>query len=351
MKNKFKIIILLTLLLIVNTCASSIPDQIKSYSVNELLAHFKLNGIDTKQFVNVFSLSNKILNKINRDEIKNYSESRKAKIIGYFILTNLKVKYDPDFYAREDRSAQEVAESKIAKCTEFVYLFLAITRHFGLKTHMILVSQGFQGYDAFHAAAILISNKENVIIDLSAYDYYKKFYNIKHKKYDILNDIEMLAFFYANIAQTLSLNSNYQESLLNYKIAIKLKNHEPRFYANLGRLYFQLHNITESENYLLKAIDYYSKDKNLFLSDYINSHIDITTIYLHHNIDYEKAFNNLFKAYKIITRYDRSIFTINKPNYSALYNKSQLLINKLENKDKKRILEKIIKFAKQELTQ
>lgn len=83
------------------------------------------------------------------------------------------------------RNSREVLEQGEGICGEMTYLYVAMARYLGIRSHSVYVDIDYAGKKVHHACAGIVETSIPLLVDIA----YKQF-NAKHKRYRVLSDLE-----------------------------------------------------------------------------------------------------------------------------------------------------------------
>ncbi|MBU0629177.1 MAG: hypothetical protein KKC75_08370 [Nanoarchaeota archaeon] len=86
--------------------------------------------------------------------------------------------------------SQEVLSYRRGICAEMAFLYIAMARSVGLRSNFVSVSKDYRGKKVNHACAVVETERGLVFVDPA---YHK--YDVKHQKYEIWNDKEIIGMF------------------------------------------------------------------------------------------------------------------------------------------------------------
>lgn len=261
-----KFLIILFLIITANPTFSKKIDinEKNKNDLEKLLAKKKLTAEDMKTLDYPFSINRKI--KVwCRETIKNCpSDMEKAISIFKGILSedNLNIIYNknPEQRVSANKTSTDVFKEiddqgyKFAKCDEYAYIYITLMRHIGIKSNFVVVFVDNAGKKVLHGCASIYIGGKCILVDLA----YKAF-NITHKSYIELNDIQSLATHHYDEAGILLANKKYDEAELNLNLALKIDDSfgyiAGKALSLLGLInYCKYKNLEQAEVFYKKAI-------------------------------------------------------------------------------------------------
>lgn len=117
------------------------------------------------------------------------SESGKAQSLFDWFEKNIsygKDKRGPVGY----RTSEEVFSSFEGVCGEMAILFMVMARVSGLDAHFVSVDVDYSGAAVNHACALVVCEGRKILVDPAYHSF-----DIKHQKFSVLSDTELLATF------------------------------------------------------------------------------------------------------------------------------------------------------------
>lgn len=289
-----KVVLLLLIFTSFITCS-----KIKDYSYNQIKTELLKNNISTNDLINPIEINEEIKLLAHKLAEGKTTAIEKAESIYNYLISN--IRYNTNFKKEKEQTAIETFKSKKANCTQYSYLFIATARELGLKAYFVDVYIDSQNQITDHACVGLFSNNEYILIDPT----YANF-NIKHIRYKILNDKEMLGSFYNNLATYYTFRYDKNKLSIIYEISELLFNKNPKLFCNIGRFHYKEKKYQTAIKYFTTGIDIYNKLK-------IN-HPDIKKSYFDSGYSYSKL-----KKYKLsIKWYKKATMTLPISNYEYI---------------------------------
>ena len=116
------------------------------------------------------------------------SKEAKARIIYDWIEQNIE-------YGKIDGRAgyidsKEVLSYRRGICAEMAFLYIAMARSVGLKSNFVSVDRDYKGKRVSHACAVVETERGLVFVDPAYHTY-----DVKHKKYQIWRDMDIINMF------------------------------------------------------------------------------------------------------------------------------------------------------------
>jgi hypothetical protein len=133
------------------------------------------------------SINTKTIELVNETFFPIFNERERAEKIFQWVCGNIKygnLKSNVGY-----RNSLETINSKEGICGEMAYVYLILARATNIKSNYVSVRRDFQNKSVYHGCAgIFIPNL--ILVDPA----YRSF-DIKHRKYEVLNDKQMISKF------------------------------------------------------------------------------------------------------------------------------------------------------------
>ena len=284
---------------------------------------------NTNLIINPLEINTNIENITHKIIKENMNDLEKARVIFNYLVKN--ISYNSNFKINKEQTAIQTLINKKANCTQYSYLFLAMSRIVNLNIYFadIYVDQNNQIVE--HTCVCLITNSSYIFIDPTY-----QIVDVKHKKFRILNDKETIGSFYNNLHAYYNLKKDYSNSIELLKTSILLYKNNPKSYINLGKVYQYEKKYELALKYFFKGIEIYKK-LSINHPGIKDSYFDIGDIYLCYLKKYKKAIKSYKKAISIlpVREYEHQLYSnigsayidLDEFNKALLYFKKSLRIN------------------------
>lgn len=144
--------------------------------------------INDSSVLNPFGLDAQVLATIKNETKDCYTRESKAKKLFDWFEEN--IKYGENKKITGYSTGQEVFRNKEGVCGEMAFLYVTMARGLGLKANYVSVKKDYEKKKVNHACAGVDVERGFILID-PAYDTF----DIKHKKYTIRTDKEIMNIF------------------------------------------------------------------------------------------------------------------------------------------------------------
>ncbi len=144
--------------------------------------------INDDSVLNPFGLDAQVLATIKNETKDCYTRESKAKKLFDWFEEN--IKYGKDKKITGYSTGQEVFRNKEGVCGEMAFLYVTMARGLGLKSNYVSVKKDHERKKVNHACAGVDVERGFILVD-PAYDTF----DIKHKKYTIKTDKEIMNIF------------------------------------------------------------------------------------------------------------------------------------------------------------
>ena len=177
--------------------ADYVLDDIRQrYRQKQEQAKLNLNAIRNDYYVyindssvlNPFGLDAQVLAIIKNETRDCYGCEAKARKLFDWFSDN--IKYGDDKRSTGYSTGQEVFRNKEGVCGEMAFLYVTMARGLGLRANYVSVRKDYKGKKVRHACAGVDVERGFILVDSA----YEKF-DIKHKKYAVKTDKEIMEIF------------------------------------------------------------------------------------------------------------------------------------------------------------
>ena len=174
--------------------SGSVIEELKRDYRERSLPTLDISGIDSKYYLSVnddsvhnpFVLSPSLVPLARKCGERSTSREGKAKAIYDWIERNIE-------YGRNNRgysNSREVLDDGRGVCGEMAFLYISMARSIGLESSYVSVDRDFRGKKVSHACAVVDTERGDVYVDPAYHTY-----DIEHKQFEKLNDLEVLIRF------------------------------------------------------------------------------------------------------------------------------------------------------------
>lgn len=144
--------------------------------------------INDASVLNPFGLDAQVLAIIKNETKDCYGSEVKARKLFDWFEDN--IEYGEDKRITGYSTGQEVFRNKEGVCGEMAFLYVTMARGLGLKANYVSVRKDYKGDKVHHACAGVDAERGLILVDLA----YKTF-DIKHRKYAVRTDKEIMEMF------------------------------------------------------------------------------------------------------------------------------------------------------------
>jgi hypothetical protein len=161
--------------------------QEPTVDVNDIHNSYNLL-LNDESVQNPFIISSGLVKIIKKHTRKFQGKERKARAIYDWIEKN--IEYGTKKRKHGYQNSKETLENKEGICGEMAFVYITMARCCSLRSACVSVSVDYKGKKVHHACAIVDVGNRDIYVDPAYHTF-----DIQHKKYEILTDIEVLQRF------------------------------------------------------------------------------------------------------------------------------------------------------------